>query len=80
MRYALLSDPRACFALVDIDETSSRVQFARVAYDIENTVMAILDSGLPNEFADVIRTGGRATSTASAPSGGGKQTPPARKP
>ena len=47
MRYALLSDPRACFALVDIDETSSRVQFARVAYDIENTVMAILDSGLP---------------------------------
>jgi hypothetical protein len=36
-----------------------RVDFVRVAYDLERAAAAILESDLPDAFADYLRTGGR---------------------
>jgi predicted phosphodiesterase len=51
-------DPRACYALLSIDASGARVEFVRVAYDIEETARAIRDNGLPGEFAEILRLGG----------------------
>jgi predicted phosphodiesterase len=37
-----------------------KVEFVRVEYDIERAAKAILDSELPDDFAEYLRTGGRA--------------------
>ncbi|HEX6062771.1 MAG TPA: metallophosphoesterase family protein [Longimicrobiales bacterium] len=53
-------DPRAGYVVVDFaDESTVDVEFRRVAYDVERTANAILESALPDEFADFLRTGGR---------------------
>lgn len=52
-------DPRAGFVLLDITADSVSVDFKRVEYDVEAAAAAILDSDLPNEFADFLRTGGK---------------------
>ena len=51
-------DPRAGYAVIDVSDGVS-VEFVRVAYDVEQAAAAILASGLPAEFADHLRTGGR---------------------
>jgi predicted phosphodiesterase len=51
-------DWRAGYALVEASEEIGLVEFVRVEYDLERTVMGILSSGLPDEFADLLRTGG----------------------
>jgi predicted phosphodiesterase len=53
-------DPRACYVVVS--EAAGRLSagFIRIAYDIELVAREIVKSGLPAEFADVIRTGGKA--------------------
>lgn len=51
-------DPRAGFVLVDITGDSVNVEFRRVEYDVERTARAILETDLPNEFADYLRAGG----------------------
>lgn len=48
-------DPRACWALVEISVDGVKVEFRRVAYDVEQVVQAILDSELPDEFAGQVR-------------------------
>lgn len=53
-------DPRACYVLLAIDGTVTRVEFVRVAYDVEEAASGILESELPGEFADVLRSGGAA--------------------
>ena len=53
-------DWRAGYALVEASEEIGPVEFVRVEYDLERTVMGILSSGLPDEFADLLRTGGTA--------------------
>jgi predicted phosphodiesterase len=53
-------DWRAGYALVEASEEIGPVEFVRVEYDLERTVMGILSSGLPDEFADLLRTGGAA--------------------
>lgn len=50
-------DPRACWALVEISAGGVKVQFRRVAYDVEHVAEAILDSDLPDEFAGQVREG-----------------------
>ena len=50
-------DPRARYALIDFDGGVS-VEFRRVGYPVEETVDALLGSGLPLELADIFRTGG----------------------
>jgi len=51
-------DPRAGFVVVDVAAESVSVRFRRVEYDVEAAAAAILDSELPHEFADFLRTGG----------------------
>jgi putative phosphoesterase len=50
-------DPRACIALLEITAEEVRNEFIRVAYDVEKTASAIIESGLPPYFADKLRKG-----------------------
>ncbi len=52
-------DWRAGYVLLEIDSGPTRVENIRVEYDIEETVLAIRNSDLPDEFAEYLRTGGR---------------------
>lgn len=56
-------DPRACYALLTIDETARpgsrdgvRVEFIRVDYDVERAAKAVEDSELPSPYAEMLRT------------------------
>ena len=51
-------DPRAGYVLVDLGLDAPRVEFARVAYDIEGAVAAVKAAGLPDDFAAFLRAGG----------------------
>jgi predicted phosphodiesterase len=57
-------DPRGCYAILTIDETSAitnresvQVAFIRFNYDVDKAAVAIEESPLPNEFADMLRNG-----------------------
>lgn len=57
-------DPRACYLLLTVDGQSSLadpesigVEFVRVAYDVEQAALAVEESPLPNEYADMLRKG-----------------------
>lgn len=52
-------DPRAGFALVDMDGQDVRVEFVRVKYDVAAAAAAIRESELPDDFAVQLETGGR---------------------
>lgn len=53
-------DPRAGYVLLDVDGAGeTRVEHVRVPYDVERAADAILAGDLPDEFAHVLRTGGR---------------------
>jgi putative phosphoesterase len=52
-------DPRAGYVLLDVADGDVRVEFVRVAYDVEQAARAILESALPGDFADHLRTGGK---------------------
>ena len=52
-------DPRAGYVVLDVGEAGAvRVQFVRIAYDVEEAARAILASTLPPDFAEYLRTGG----------------------
>src|SRR5690606_31164354 len=57
-------DPRAGYALVTMDGTAVGVEFVRVEYDIERAAQGIRDSDLPDDFAEILRTGGKAPAEA----------------
>ena len=52
-------DWRAGYVLLDIGAGEPRVEFVRVEYDVERTARGILESDLPHDFADYLRSGGR---------------------
>ena len=52
-------DWRAGYILLDLGEGEPRVQFVRVGYDIDATVSGVRAAGLPDEFAEFLRTGGK---------------------
>lgn len=52
-------DWRAGYVLLEFGVGEPRVEFVRVEYDVERAARAILESDLPNDFADFLRTGGR---------------------
>jgi predicted phosphodiesterase len=54
-------DWRACYVLLALDASGVRVEFVRVDYEVEEAARAILESELPNEFADFLRSGGART-------------------
>jgi predicted phosphodiesterase len=58
-------DPRAGYVMLDVaDDGGVGVEFVRVAYDVEAAARAIIASGLPEDFADHLRSGGRPAPTA----------------
>jgi predicted phosphodiesterase len=52
-------DPRAGYTMLEISQTSVSIEYLRVEYDVERTARAIEGSGLPREFAQYLRSGGR---------------------
>jgi predicted phosphodiesterase len=55
-------DPRACYVMLTVDQSGAEVEFVRVDYDVEAAALAIRDSDLPDEFADVLKSGGASSS------------------
>jgi diadenosine tetraphosphatase ApaH/serine/threonine PP2A family protein phosphatase len=53
-------DWRACYGVLDVTEGELGVQFVRVEYDLEAAMQGIRSSGLPDEFAEHLRSGGMA--------------------
>lgn len=52
-------DPRAGYVVVDIGGEGVQLEFVRVNYDIERAAAAILETDLPDAFAEYLRSGGR---------------------
>jgi len=52
-------DWRAGYVILDLGGETLGVEFVRVDYDVERAATAILESSLPNDFADYLRTGGK---------------------
>jgi len=50
-------DPRACYVIVDFNGAVPAIDFVRVDYDVERAAAGIVDAGLPDEFATLLRTG-----------------------
>ena len=55
-------DPRGCYVMITINENSSKfdkdsikVEFIRVAYDVEKAAKAVEESILPNAYAEMLR-------------------------
>jgi predicted phosphodiesterase len=51
-------DWRAGYALVEVEEEVRSVEFVRVEYDLERAVDGVLQSELPDEFAEQLRASG----------------------
>ncbi|HEX2077213.1 MAG TPA: metallophosphoesterase family protein [Longimicrobium sp.] len=52
-------DWRACYVVLSVDDVRVAAEFARVEYDVERAMDAIRRSGLPDDFAEYLRTGGK---------------------
>jgi len=52
-------DWRAGYVLLDVGAGDARVEFVRVEYDLDAATRAVVEAGLPPEFAEFLRTGGR---------------------
>jgi predicted phosphodiesterase len=52
-------DPRACYAFIEMSDDVPVIGFVRVEYDIERAAKGIQENGLPIEFAEHLRTGGK---------------------
>lgn len=51
-------DWRAGYVVLDVGSANVGVEFVRVEYEVERIARAILESELPDAFADYLRTGG----------------------
>ena len=54
-------DWRAGYVRLALGEGEPRVEFVRVPYDVDATANGLLNAGLPAEFAEFLRTGGKPT-------------------
>jgi len=52
-------DWRAGYVILDLADGAVSAAFVRVAYDLERAMRAIRDGGLPHDFAEYLKTGGR---------------------
>jgi predicted phosphodiesterase len=57
-------DWRAWYVLLTIDHSSASAEFVRVSYDVDQAANAIRASDLPDEFAEVLKSGGARTAVA----------------
>ena len=53
-------DPRAGYVLCTTEGSGVRIEFVRVAYDVDEAERGIRESELPDEFAGFLRSGGAA--------------------
>lgn len=51
-------DPRAGYALIGMGGKAATIEMVRVEYDVQRAVDAIRTSELPDDFAEILRTGG----------------------
>ena len=51
-------DWRAGYVRLTMGEDAPQVEFVRVAYDVDGATRGVLQAGLPEEFAQFLRTGG----------------------
>jgi predicted phosphodiesterase len=51
-------DWRACFVVLEVEGPDVQVEFVRVEYDLQAAAAGIRQSGLPQEFARYLETGG----------------------
>lgn len=52
-------DWRAGYVVLEMSEGQAAVEFLRVEYDVEESIRAIRESELPDDFAEYLRIGGR---------------------
>ena len=57
-------DPRAGYCVLTIDDDSIRSEQVRVPYDIDLACARLVAAGLPEYFAEYLRTAGQVTATA----------------
>jgi diadenosine tetraphosphatase ApaH/serine/threonine PP2A family protein phosphatase len=50
-------NPQACYVVLEAKNRELTVTFKRVPYDIERAVKAIEASDMPNEYAQMLRSG-----------------------
>lgn len=59
-------DPRACYVLLDVGGEGVHVEFVRVTYDVDAAARGVVAAGLPEEFAEFLRAGGRVAAAPAA--------------
>jgi predicted phosphodiesterase len=59
-------DWRAGYVRLALGGATPAVDFVRVAYDVDAATRGVLDAGLPEEFAEFLRTGGQPPVSATA--------------
>jgi predicted phosphodiesterase len=52
-------DPRAGYVMLSFGAGTPVIEFVRIEYDVARAIEAIRASELPNDFADILQTGGR---------------------
>ena len=57
-------DWRACYVLLTADQSGVRAEFVRVQYDVDSAARAIRESELPDEFAEMLKSGGAKSAAA----------------
>ena len=50
-------NPQACYVVLEVENGSLVVNFKRVPYDVERAAKAIEASEMPNDYAEMLRTG-----------------------
>ena len=51
-------DWRVSYAMLTVDHGEPSAEFVRVEYDVQRAIRGILESDLPHDFAEFLRTGG----------------------
>jgi predicted phosphodiesterase len=59
-------DWRAGYVLLDLGEGDARVELVRVPYDLDATIAGVRAAGLPEDFVEFLRTGGKPVATVPA--------------
>jgi predicted phosphodiesterase len=59
-------DWRAGYVLLDLGEGDARVELVRVPYDLDATIAGVRAAGLPEDFVEFLRTGGKPVVTVPA--------------
>jgi predicted phosphodiesterase len=57
-------DWRAGYVRLTFADATAHVEFVRVPYDVDGAVRGVLAAGLPEEFAEFLRTGGKPAAVA----------------